>query len=111
MASQRLPNYLKSRRKKSGFTQREIAFLLGCNAPGKVTRYERFKGKPSLPTAFSFQVIFGECCSVLLAGVFDEARQKVEKRAQVLLEKLKHHKSDPHLDSKLKLLLKLTNDQ
>jgi hypothetical protein len=52
MATPKLENYLRAYRKKSGLTQRGLAFLLGWQNGGQVSRYERrrvcHRSKPRL---------------------------------------------------------------
>ena len=42
----KLENYLRTYRKKSGLTQREVAFLLGCQNGAQVSRYEKRRRLP-----------------------------------------------------------------
>lgn len=41
----KLTNYLRAFRKRAGFSQKEISFLLGIKSGAKVSRYEHFKQK------------------------------------------------------------------
>ena len=54
--SHKLQNYLRTYRKRSGLSQDEVAFLLGCQTGAKVSRYEPFARKPSLETLFAYEV-------------------------------------------------------
>ena len=94
MSSRKLPNYLRMHRKRAGLSQDEVAFLLGCRTGAKVSRYERFARRPSLETAFAYEVIFGVPPKELLAGVYDEIRETTAKRAQALAERLNAVKPD-----------------
>jgi DNA-binding XRE family transcriptional regulator len=53
---QRLENYLRSYRKKSGLTQREVAFLLGWDDGAQISRYEKRERRPPIETALAFKV-------------------------------------------------------
>ena len=86
MASHRLPNYLRSNRKRLALSQDEVAFLLGAQGGGKVCRYERFARTPNLETALALEVIFQRPVSELLGGVYQKVETKVAKRAKVLAE-------------------------
>jgi transcriptional regulator with XRE-family HTH domain len=90
----RLPNYLKTYRKRAGLSQDEVAFLLGCKGGAKVSRYERLARRPSVETAFGCEVVFGVPSRELLAGVFEKVEEQIRKRAQALAEKL----NAPHPD-------------
>ena len=91
MSSRKLENYLRMHRKKSGLTQSEVAFLLGCQSGAKVCRYERRNRRPGLETVFACEFIFHTPASELFAGMRDRARRSVQRRARRLL--LRHTKS------------------
>ena len=65
----RLPNYLRTHRKRAGLSQDEVAFLLGCRSGAKVSRYERLARRLSLETAFAYEALFGVPARELFAGV------------------------------------------
>jgi transcriptional regulator with XRE-family HTH domain len=82
MHKQHLPNYLRTHRKRHRVGQRHVAFLLGSKSGTKISRYEQFSRIPDLPTVFALEVIYGVPASELFAGIFDDARQKVEEHAR-----------------------------
>ena len=84
----RLPNYLKTYRKRAGLSQDEVAYLLGCRSGAKVSRYERLARRPSLETAFAYEALFGTSARELFAGVYEKVEREVVKRARVLAGKL-----------------------
>ena len=54
----RLPNYLRTYRKRAYLTQDELAFLLGTESGTRVSRYERFSREPAFQTVLAYGVIF-----------------------------------------------------
>lgn len=88
MPSQRLHNYLRAYRKRSGLTQREVAFLLGCENGAQVSRYEKRRRLPPLATALACAAVFGAPVSELFAGVNDAARKEIGKRLLMLRSQL-----------------------
>jgi len=88
MKRRKLSNYLRMYRKRAGFTQREISFLLGARTAGKVSRYERFNRQPDLDTAFALEAIFEIPASELFAGVREQAARDVRCRAKKLARHL-----------------------
>ncbi|MEW6306746.1 MAG: helix-turn-helix transcriptional regulator [Verrucomicrobiota bacterium] len=86
MVTTRLPNYLRSHRKRLAFSQEDVAFLLGAGSGAKVCRYERFVRVPSLETALAFEVIFRKPVRELFAGQYEKVECRVLARAQKLLE-------------------------
>jgi DNA-binding XRE family transcriptional regulator len=53
MPAHKLDNYLVMYRKRAGFSQDEVAYLLGAQSGSMNCRYERFKRKPSLEAALA----------------------------------------------------------
>ena len=80
MAAPKLDNYLRMYRKRSGLTQREVAFLLGCQNGAQVSRYEKRRRVPPLRTALACEVAFGIPVAVLFAGIREAVAKNVEGR-------------------------------
>ena len=72
-------NYVLTHRKKAGLSQRELARLIGF-ADESVCRHERSESLPPLPTALSYEVIFGVPISELFPGLRLSVEEAVEKR-------------------------------
>lgn len=87
MPSSRLPNYLRSNRKRLALSQDEVAFLLGTRSGAKVCRYERFIREPSLETALAYEAIFQKPVRDLFAGLYEKVEQEVADRAKALTYK------------------------
>ncbi len=84
MASPRLENYLRTYRKRSGLTQREVAFLLGSKNGAQLSRYEKQRRLPPLRTALAFEAIF----KIPLAELFAGLRESVGRETSERIEKL-----------------------
>jgi transcriptional regulator with XRE-family HTH domain len=87
MSSDKLPNYLRSNRKRLGLSQDQVAFLLGAQSGEKVCRYERFARMPPLQTALSYEVICQRPARELFAGLYQKLEKEVQARAKVLTYK------------------------
>lgn len=87
MAS-KLPNYLRTHRKRAGLSETDLAYLLGCKDASKVSRYEGFDRLPSLKTALLYQAILGTSVAELFAGMYQQAEKEVSKRAKELSARL-----------------------
>jgi transcriptional regulator with XRE-family HTH domain len=108
----KLQNYLRTYRKRTGLSQDEVAFLLGCQGPtggAKVSRYERFSRKPSLETALAYEAVFGIPGRELFAGIFQKVEEKTKKRAQLLARKLNGGKPDRMTRRKLETLASISS--
>jgi transcriptional regulator with XRE-family HTH domain len=88
MATQKLENYLRTYRKRSGLTQREVAFLLGCRNGAQVSRYEKRRRLPPLRTALACEAVFGAPVSELFAGMREAVGKDIDKRLFELRSKL-----------------------
>ena len=84
MATHKLANYIRAYRKKSGLSQREVAYLLGCDTGAQVSRYERRRRMPPVQTALACQAVFGTPVADLFAGTYETAAKEVKRRAQKL---------------------------
>ena len=88
MAAQKLQNYLRTYRKRSGLAQHEVSFLLGCQYGGFVSRYEKRKRLPTLTTALACEAVFGVPVAELFAGLREGVGKKIRKRLLGLRSKL-----------------------
>ncbi len=88
MAHAKLENYLKSYKKRSGLTQREVAFLLGCDNGAQVSRYEKRRRVPPLGTALACEAVFGVPVAMLFAGLSDRVGKTIQKRLLELRSRL-----------------------
>lgn len=103
-SSHRFPHYLRTHRKRAGFSQGELAWLLGCRCGTKVSRYERFARKPELETVFAYEVIFGVPARELCAGIFEVVSDATFKRVALLSERLRAASPSRAVDAKLAVL-------
>jgi transcriptional regulator with XRE-family HTH domain len=88
MDSQRQDNYLRAHRKNSGFTQEEVAYLLGFDNANLVSRYEKRQRMPPVQTALAYEAIFGIPIAELFAGVRRSIVSDVAKRRSELTTRL-----------------------
>jgi DNA-binding XRE family transcriptional regulator len=77
-------NYVRTQRRSSGLSQRELARILGYSDPWQVSRHERSRSLPTLQTAISYSIVF----RVPVAAIFVELTRGAEKRIELNLIKL-----------------------
>src|SRR5438874_1935251 len=107
VANQPLPNYLRTFRRRFGFSQKEIAILLGGVSGTKISRYENFSRMPNLATVWAYEVVFRRSARELFAGRYVAVSTAVQTRAKDLIDQLSVHSTssrEPHLDRKLAFL-------
>lgn len=102
--SHRLPNYLKTYRKKAGLSQNEAAFALGLSDGNKVSRYERGAQKPGLEILLAYETLFGVPARELFGGLYDEIERDTRRRAKALAWRLEKGPEDPLTARKLETL-------
>ena len=88
MPAHKLDNYLRSYRKRSGYSQEDLAYLLGAEGGARICNYERNGRQPSLDTALAYEAVFGVAPRDLFAGRFAKARTAVRRRAAFLRRRL-----------------------
>ena len=89
MTAQRLITYLKTYRKRSGLTQREVGFLLGWKKGERLSRYEKQRVTPSLRVALACAAIFRVSLRKLFPGISDPIAREVSSRIDALLNVLR----------------------
>jgi transcriptional regulator with XRE-family HTH domain len=100
----RLQNYLRTYRRRAGFSQDEVAYLLGAASGTKTSRYERFRRTPSLETALACEALFGVPVRELFAGVYQKVERETRMRARRLRGKLAAAGTTPAVARKLERL-------
>ena len=84
MSAQRLSNYLRSYRRKSGLSQREVALLLGWKHGEQLSRYEKRHRLPTLHVALACEAVFDIPAAKLFAGARDAIARETKARARAL---------------------------
>ena len=100
----KLENYLRTYRKRTGLSQREIAYLLGCQDGNTASRYERSAREPGLQIVLAYEVCFRVPPWELFAGVYERVAQRIAKRARALSEQVAKEQPSPLRDQKLAAL-------
>lgn len=88
MATRKLDNYLISHRKRAGFSQEEMAYLLGTRDGTATSRHEQFARTPTLETALAYEAVLGVPVRELFAGVYERAERSAVRRARLLSKRL-----------------------
>lgn len=107
----KLENYLRTYRRRAGFTQDDVAFLLGRGSGTKVSRHERAGRDPGLRTVLAYQVIFAVGPEQLFAGLHDRIEREVRQRARLLAERLEARELSAVTRHKLASLRAITGEK
>lgn len=71
---------LRTLRKRSGLSQKELAHILGFRSGAPVTRHERSGTLPDLLTALGYEVIFRASISKLFPELYETVEVGIEER-------------------------------
>lgn len=104
MSSHPLLNYLRTYRRRAGFSQDELVYLLGGRGGAKVCRYERGVRLPNLRTALAYEILFRASARELFTGLYRKVEKNVLERAVVLRYKLTRGNQDRVTARKLEVL-------
>ena len=104
--SRKVDNYLRLYRRRSTFTQKELAFLLGYRAQSIGSLFERRKRRITLATAFCYSLIFGVEPKEMFPALFLEVQHNVARRMQELHDILSVKRPCKTTATKLRLLEK-----
>ena len=84
----RLTSYLRTFRRRFGFTQKELAFLIGIDSRTVVSRIERSIRRPSFEALIVSVFFFGASPLELFPTLVSALHQAALKRANELYEEL-----------------------
>ena len=88
MPTSRLPNYIRTHRKRAYLTQVEVAYLVGAKSGARISRHEHFKESPNLQTLLAYELLFGTPARDLFGGIHREVEQKLRDRIRCLIRKI-----------------------
>ena len=97
---QNFKSYLRPLRRRWGFTQGELAFLLGIKTGKAVSRIEGLKQAPTFNAALSCALIFNTAPVKLFPGLLSDAERSVVARARQLYDELQ---GEPSKATRIKL--------
>jgi DNA-binding XRE family transcriptional regulator len=89
----RLHSYIRPYRVRWGFTQQELAFMIGVKRRKYISHLEASRRNPKLTVAFALHVVFGTRAMELFPGLFAEVEEAVITRAYELYERLQGNPS------------------
>ena len=96
----RFKSYLRPLRRRWGFTQHELAYLLGVASRTIISRVEGGKRTPSLAAALALSIVFDATQPQLFPGVISSVQESVLRGANELYEALQ---GDPSKATRIKL--------
>jgi DNA-binding XRE family transcriptional regulator len=86
-----LPNDLRTHRRTSGFSQRDLAHVVGYRHAGPVSRHETLRATPSLAVAFGYEAALRVPATRIFFGLRNQVESDVEERIAELEAALGEH--------------------
>ena len=81
---QQKQNNLVLYRRRMGFSQRQVARLLGHRDTSMVSHYEHSRALPPLAVALGLEIIYRVPVAFLFPGMYDELKQRVRRSEESL---------------------------
>lgn len=104
MPNPRLPNYIRTCRKRACLTQEDVAFILGSKSSANISRHERFKQTPDLQTLLAYEMLFQTPVRKLFSNTHQEVEQKLRQRIRLLIRKLTRARHGLRIAKKIEIL-------
>ncbi len=99
-----IDNYMRTHRKHSGLSTRDLAFLLGLRSSQIISRYEDSNRLPSVKVLLTASILFNVPPGDLLPGIVREVETLLTTRAKAFTDTHKHS-DNPLIQRKLDFLL------
>lgn len=80
--------HLRTLRKRSGLSQKELGHILGFRSGAPTSRHERSDAVPDLLTAFGYEAIFRVPISELFPGLYQAVEVGIEERLAEIEDEL-----------------------
>jgi len=88
MTLDQIASYLRTHRKKSGLSQRELASILGFLSEIQVSRHERSVTIPGLLIALGYEAIFRAPIAEIFPGLYRAVETSIEERLATMENEL-----------------------
>lgn len=88
MSPAKLPNYIRTYRKRTNLTQKEMAFLVGSKTSAHICRHERSEQTPNLQTLLAYEILFRTPVRNLFSGLHQDVEHKLMYRIRLLIQNL-----------------------
>lgn len=91
--SRPIPNRLWQYRKRMGFTQRQVALILGYASPTDLSHYERGRKLPSLTTALKLGVVYRIPVEFLYHDLYVQLKEELRVKEERLRPEWDRHET------------------
>lgn len=100
-------NYLRTQRLRTALSQEEVAFLLGLESGGNVSRHETGMRVPDLVRVLAYAALYGAPVEKLFADEYFQVGRDIRSRAGILAERVRGEAPSPFRERKLSVLAEL----
>jgi hypothetical protein len=102
--AKKILNHLRVYRRRSAFSQKELAFLLGYRSGSAVPRFERQQRRITLGVAAGYQLLFGAELKKTFPALYERVEEGLSWRMHVLHERLSKSVQSKNTTAKLRVL-------
>lgn len=82
--SGRITNFLRLYRKKNGFSQKEVAHLMGYKTSASISKYESGSKTPNLPNLLKLETIYRTPVAFLFQRLCENLRKEIRREEERL---------------------------
>jgi transcriptional regulator with XRE-family HTH domain len=82
----RSKNRLRRYRRLMGYTQREVAFFLGCKNPIRVSRWEKGDAEPSMVNLLKLSILYRTLPHELYFDLYQTLRRELSEKEEQLFQ-------------------------
>lgn len=98
---------LQALRQEAGLSQEDLAFLLGGETAGMISRHERGERTPNLETGLGYALVLGTGVDELFEDLQENIKAGIRERAQILATSLPPDPRDTRMTTRIITLEKL----
>ncbi len=88
-----MANRLWKYRKRMGFTQKQVAMIMGYVSPTLLSHYERGRKLPSLTTALKLEIVYRVPVAFLYPDLYQQLKEELQAREEALRSQWQNHET------------------
>ncbi len=89
--SKRVPNCLRKYRRISGYSQKDVANVLGLKSSSRISRWEKGECFPNITNLFRLAVLYRTMVDALFIDLLEKVREEIHLREKEIFDVRKSH--------------------
>ena len=88
---QPIPNCLRRYRRIRGYSQKDVALIMGIKSSDSICKWEKGQSFPSMKNAFKLALAYRILPFALYTDLLDSLKGEIQKGEDALAQERKHH--------------------